>query len=67
MEGRDPSSRPSIRGKQQRFMKTGIVFDKGRSGRPRTTKENIDRVRQTFLHFLTKYIFTAVRQLQLPR
>ena len=39
--GRVPPSRSSIRGS----MVTRIVFDKGRSGRPRTSEENIDRVR----------------------
>ena len=41
--GRDPPSRPSIRAWHKKFMET--VFDKGRSGRPRTSEENIDRVR----------------------
>ena len=43
--GRDPPSRPSIRAWRMKFMETGTVFDKGRSGRPRTSEENIDRVR----------------------
>ena len=43
--GRDPSSRPSIRGWHEKFMETGTVFDKGRSGQPGTSEENIDRVR----------------------
>ena len=42
---RDPPSRPSIRALYKKFMETGIVFDKGKSGRPRTPEENIDRVR----------------------
>ena len=43
--GRDPLSRLSIRAWHKKFMETGTVFDKGRSGRPRTSEENIDRVR----------------------
>ena len=44
--GRDPSSRPSIRLWHNKFMETGIVFDT-RSGRPRTSEENIERVKQS--------------------
>ena len=50
--GRDPSSRPSIRAWRKKFMETGTVFDKGRSGRPRTSEENIDRVRNRVLDVL---------------
>ena len=42
--GRDPPSRPSIRAWHKKFMEIGTVFDKGRSGRPRTSEKNIDRV-----------------------
>ena len=44
--GRDPPSRPSIRLWQKKFMETGTVFDTRRSGRPRTSEESIERVRQ---------------------
>ena len=44
--GRDPPSRPSIRLWHKKFMETGTVFDTRRSGRPRTSEENIERVRQ---------------------
>ena len=43
--GRDPPSRPSIRAWRKKFMEAETVFDKGRSERPRTSKENIDRIR----------------------
>ena len=43
--GRDPPSRPSIPAWHKKFMETGAVFDKLRSGRLRTFEENIDRVR----------------------
>ena len=46
-------------------MKTGTVFDTRRSGRPRTSKENIERVRQAFQRFPMKFIRTAARQLEL--
>ena len=49
---RDPPSRPSIREWHKKFMETGTVFDK--SGRPRTTEENIDRVRNRILMCLVQ-------------
>lgn len=65
--GRDPPSRPSIRAWHNKFMETGTVFNKGRSGRPRTSEENIDRVRNAFDRSPRKSVRTAARQLQLPR
>ena len=69
--GRDPPSRPSIRLWHKKFMKTGTmfdtVFDTRRSGRPRTSEENIERVRQAFQRSPIKSIRTAARQLELPR
>ena len=44
--GRDLASRPLIRLWHKKFMETGTVFDTKRSGRPRTSEENIERVRQ---------------------
>ena len=46
--GRDLPSRPSIRLCHKKFMETRTVFDTRRSGRPRTSEENIERVRQAF-------------------
>ena len=65
--GRDPPSRPAIRLWHKKFMETGTVFDTRRSGRPRTSEENIERVRQTFQRSPMKSIRTAARQLELPR
>ena len=65
--GRDPPSRPSIRLWHKKFMETGSVFDARRSGRPRPSKENIERVRQAFQRSPMKSIRTAARQLDLPR
>ena len=48
-------------------METGTVFDTRRSGRPRTSEENIERVRQAFQCSPMKSIRTAARQLELPR
>ena len=48
-------------------MKTGTVFDTRRSGQPRTSEENIERVRQAFQRFPMKFILTAARQLELLR
>ena len=48
-------------------METGTVFDTRRSGRPRTSEENIERVRQAFQRSSMKSIRTASRQFELPR
>ena len=64
---RDPPSRPSICLWHKKFMETGTVFDTRRSGRPRTSEENIERVRQTFQSSPMKSIHTAARQLELTR
>ena len=50
-----------------KFMETGTVFDARRSGQPRTSEENIERVRQAFQRSPMKSIHTAARQLDLPR
>ena len=65
--GRDPPSRPSILLWHKKFMETGTVFDRRRSGRPRTSEENIERVRQAFQRSPMKCIPTAARQLELTR
>ena len=64
--GRDPPSHPSIRLWHKKFMETGTVFDTRRSGPPRTSEENIERVRQAFQCSPMKSIRTAARQLELP-
>ena len=46
--GRDRPPSPSIRLWHKKFMETGTVFDTRRSGRQRTSEENIERVRQAF-------------------
>ena len=43
------------------------MFNTRRSGRPRTSKENIERVRQAFQRSPMKSIHTVARQLELPR
>ena len=48
-------------------METGTVFDARRSGRPRTSEENIERVRQAFQRSPMKSIRTAAGQSDLPR
>ena len=63
--GRDPPSCPSICLWHKKFMETGTVFDTRRSGQPRTSEENIERVRQVFQHSPMKSIRTAARQLEL--
>ena len=65
--GRDPPSRPSICLWHKKFMETVTVFNTRRRGRPRTSEENIEHVRQAFQHSPMKSICTAARQLELPR
>ena len=48
-------------------METGTVFNARRSRRPRTSEENIERVRQAFQRSPMKSIRTAARLLELPR
>ena len=59
--GRDLPSRPSIHLWHKKFMETGTVFDARRSGRPRPSEENIERVRQAFQCSPMKSIRTAAR------
>ena len=47
-------------------METGTVFDTRGSGRPRTSEQNIERVRQAFQRSPMKSIRIAARQLELP-
>ena len=42
------------------------MLDAVRSGRPRTSSENIERVRQAFSRFPIKSMCTAARELKLP-
>ena len=63
---RDPPLRPSIRFWQNKVMEIGTVFDTRRSGPPRTSEENIERVRKAFQRSPIKSIRTAARQLKLP-
>ena len=48
-------------------METGTVFNTRRSGRLRTSEENIECVRQAFQCSPMKSIRIAARQLELPR
>ena len=64
--GRDPPLRPSIRLWHKKFMETGTVFDTRRGGRPRTSEENIERIRQAFQRSPMKSIRTAARQFLVP-
>ena len=63
--GKDPRSRSSIRWWHKNFMNRGSVLDAERSGRPRISGENIERVRQAFSRSPMKSIRTASRKLQL--
>lgn len=44
--GRDPPSRPTIRTWQKKFMDTGSVLHRKGAGRPSTSTEDIERVRE---------------------
>ena len=63
--GKDPTSRSSIRRWHKKLMETGSVLDAARSGRPRTSAENIERVRQAFSRSPIKSIRTAAREWEL--
>jgi hypothetical protein len=45
---KDPPSRPSVRRWHKNFMETGSVNVDYHSGRPRTSEENVERVREAF-------------------
>ena len=61
--GKDSPSRSSIRRWHKNFMETGSALDAVRSGRLRTSAENIERVRQAFSRSPIKSIRTAPREL----
>ena len=50
---KNPLSRPSIRRWHKKFMETRSVLDVMRSGRARTSAENIESVKQAFCRSLT--------------
>lgn len=64
--GGDPPSLPSICAWRKHFMETGTVLDGNRSGQPRTSEENVDRVREAFSRSPTMSAHTVTRQLELP-
>ena len=64
---RSPPSRPTIRAWYEKFMATGSVEHKKGYGRPRTSDENVERVRQSFLRSPQKSVRTAARELQMSR
>lgn len=65
--GRDPPSRSSIRAWYDKFLLTGSLLDKRRSGRPKTPNDSIRRVRETFTHSPTISIRASAKQLLIPR
>lgn len=64
---REPPSRPTIRQWHRKFMQTGSVLHQKGAGRPRTSEENVERVREAFHQSPKKSVRTASRQLQMPR
>ena len=63
--GKDPPSRSSIHRWYKKFMETGLMLDAVRSGRPRTSAENIESERQAFSRSPMKSMRTAARELDL--
>ncbi|GFT94317.1 DUF4817 domain-containing protein [Nephila pilipes] len=61
---RVPSSRRSIREWHTNFLTTGSVLHKKEVGRPRTNDENVEWLREAFLHSSKKSIRSIARQLQ---
>jgi hypothetical protein len=64
--GRKPPTRSGIRSWQNKFLEKGSVRDRGRSGRPGRSEENVWRVSEAFQRSSTS-TRVAARELQLPR
>lgn len=62
-----PPSRNSIVDWHRKFLETGSVLDRPRSGRPSTSEGNVARIQQTFSSSPTLSTRNASRQLGIPR
>uniref|UniRef100_UPI0035902ADC thioredoxin domain-containing protein 17 isoform X2 n=1 Tax=Myxine glutinosa TaxID=7769 RepID=UPI0035902ADC len=65
--GRQPPSRKTIREWHKKFMETGSILQRKGGGRPSTSCEDVEHIRESFEHNPHKSIRTAARELQLPR
>jgi hypothetical protein len=64
---KQPPGDKAIRDWQSRFLETGIVHDRKRSGRPGVSDECEERIRESFVRSPTKSTRRASRELLLPR
>ncbi|GBM18466.1 hypothetical protein AVEN_66825-1 [Araneus ventricosus] len=64
---RSPSSRPTIYEWHVRFMTTGNVMPKPKSGRPTRSYDDVKRIQKTFRRSPLKSIRSAASHLQIPR
>lgn len=65
--GRNPPDVKSIKAWYEKFKNTGSVADLPRSGRPRTSADRVEAVRQSFLRSPKKSVRMASRELQMPK
>lgn len=63
---KDPPSRKAIYAWYDRFVSTGCLCPKKRSGRPAVNEETVNRVRETFVRSPRKSIRRASQELTLP-
>jgi hypothetical protein len=63
---KQPPSDYAIRDWQQRFLETGSVHDRKRSGRPGVSDECVETIRASFVRSATKSTRRASRELLLP-
>lgn len=61
-----PPSRNSILEWKSKFLETGSVLSKKNPGRPCTRNEEVERVRESFLHSPRKSLRSAARELDMP-
>ncbi|GBO25327.1 hypothetical protein AVEN_24255-1 [Araneus ventricosus] len=64
---RSPHSRPTIYEWHERFMTTGSVLPKPKSGRPSRSFDDVKRIQETFRRSPRKSIRSAAQHLQIPR
>lgn len=65
--GKHPPSRNSIIAWKNKFLETGSVLDRHRSGRRSTSESDVDRIHQSFARSPRKSVRTASMELRIPR
>jgi transposase len=63
---KDSPSRNSIIDWKKKFLETGSVLSKKSSGRPRTSNDDVERVREAFARSPRKSLRTAANELNMP-